>query len=1129
MIEPTNKAALAELFYRELEKIGRHDELGGAGQAEALYRLLSLLFIELTRRERLQFSTLFARIAYVCHRAGVDKALQYYIHAFRKQAVQILQGRQEDGEAAAALGLKVLAQAIEALLDQPVPASLEPLLPSRWPAEMRPVAAREFKAKARVVALSDDEDKSQLLVRDEEQPESAIRVQYNEADRNENFMPTIHAIRRVFGFPVMLNLLDVAVGEDGLYHPRAIIVEPDYLMDVTAVAECFQPGNINPWPFLVKKFLPYDAHPALMIGHIANFFLDELMTRPDLPFRETFTRAFQLNPLAFCLFEDREIKEIMQRSQKHFLNLKQMVARGFAEQEIDPQACYLEPSFYSETYGLQGRLDVLHRGQPKAAIVELKSAKPFMPNVYGQSAPHFVQTLLYDLLVRSAFGKEADPASYILYSGEDEKPLRFAPRIKAQQYEALQVRNQLVAIEWLLAKLGLPGAGDLLEQGRRLFGKLDPARHPTLKGFLLRNFEQFTQSFSRLDELGQRYFTAFSGFIAREHKLAKTGIQGLENANGLASIWLNTYAEKQDSYDIISHLRLLDNKAGEEEPLLAFAKTEFTNPLANFRQGDIAVLYPYQEQQEAALLNQVFKCTIIELDNERVVLRLRSRQFNSAIFEQFEFWNLEHDLLDSSFNGMYRSLYAFANCPKDKQQLLLGLRPPREGQAEEIAVPAELTPEQQDIFGQALAAEDYFLLWGPPGTGKTSMMLKHLVRFLLDNTNENLLLLAYTNRAVDEICDALEGVRQDIRRHYLRIGSRYATAPRFQEQLLAAKTEQAANRQELKDIIDRHRIVVGTLASVASKPELLKLKRFERVIIDEASQILEPMLVGLLPEFERFILIGDHKQLPAVVSQDAESSAVHDDQLQGIGLSNLRNSFFERLYKRCIEFGWDHAYAQLSHQGRMHQDIMAFPNRFFYDGSLKILPASLPAHLKQVQPLPYRPAAAEEEAMVNALEGQLLSCRLLFLPTPPDEESTTQKTNRHEAELIGELVEAFQRIYADNGLPLAGHSIGIITPYRAQIAQIRSVLEARQAPLDLLTIDTVERYQGGVRDIILISLCTNSLSQLASLSSLSDEGVDRKLNVALTRAREHVVLLGCPELLKQSEIYRELLAFCEQE
>ena len=102
-------------------------------------------------------------------------------------------------------------------------------------------------------------------------------------------------------------------------------------------------------------------------------------------------------------------------------------------------------------------------------------------------------------------------------------------------------------------------------------------------------------------------------------------------------------------------------------------------------------------------------------------------------------------------------------------------------------------------------------------------------------------------------------------------------------------------------------------------------------------------------------------------------------------------------------------------------------------------------------------------------------------------------------------------------------NIGVITPYRAQIAQIRSVLEEKGIDPTGITIDTVERYQGGARDIILISLCTNTIYQLEALSAHSDEGIDRKLNVALTRAREHVIILGNPILLQENDVYRALM------
>ena len=148
---------------------------------------------------------------------------------------------------------------------------------------------------------------------------------------------------------------------------------------------------------------------------------------------------------------------------------------------------------------------------------------------------------------------------------------------------------------------------------------------------------------------------------------------------------------------------------------------------------------------------------------------------------------------------------------------------------------------------------------------------------------------------------------------------------------------------------------------------------------------------------------------------------------------------------------------------------------------------------------------------------------MVFLPAASDSKSKTGKTNAHEGIVVSEVVEAFQNIYKNNNITFSKKSLGIITPYRAQIAQIRQALQNKKIDTQLLTIDTVERYQGGARDIIIISLCTNSINQLTSLISVSDEGVDRKLNVALTRARKHLVIIGNPDILNTNQIYHSLI------
>jgi DNA replication ATP-dependent helicase Dna2 len=212
----------------------------------------------------------------------------------------------------------------------------------------------------------------------------------------------------------------------------------------------------------------------------------------------------------------------------------------------------------------------------------------------------------------------------------------------------------------------------------------------------------------------------------------------------------------------------------------------------------------------------------------------------------------------------------------------------------------------------------------------------------------------------------------------------------------------------------------------------------------------------------------------------------------------------------------------LSHQGRMHNDIMDFPNRFFYENNLKILPEY--CGVNQSENTNYAVINTE-----NELEKQLAERRVSYFATEAEDNYQTQKINIHEAKKIAEIVHAYCQLFKANGKKIIPtKTIGIITPYRAQIAQIKNALEAIDESYGQFTIDTVERYQGGAREVILISLCLNNERQLETLVSLDTEGkVDRKLNVALTRAKQHLVIVGNEELMRKSAIYGELLAWAK--
>lgn len=1096
----------AALLYRELTKIANHATWPAAERVLALSGLMERIFLDATKREQIVFSSLFARISYAGHLFQFQPDILRRVHRFRLLAKRVRSG-QEATEKDVQKGCQALAESVLVLTGAAIPAEViagfdpeELLLQAR---ESEP--ADHWLRTARVVAVKDDPEHNCLIVIDEEQSDQPVRVRYGLPERNENFMPTIQVIRKVFGFPVTLNLIDVDIDRSGSYCPRAIVVEPDYLMDVSAIAECFKDTGAEPYTFLVRKFLPYETTEPILLGNIANFFLDRLLTEPDAEWSDVFRETFQLYPFVYAPMKDSEVKSVSGRAQKHFLTLKGMAKEGFARQGIEPEHCFLEPSFFSEQYGIQGRLDLFYKTEDKAAIVELKSGTPFKPNSYGIARSHFTQTLLYDLLVRSVFGQHTDPAKYILYSGVDLNHLRFAPTVAPEQWEALQVRNQMVALERLLTKIK---PGDAVVP---VFGKL---RTTHGKGFTERDYGVFEAAYGRLSLPEKKYFNAFTGFIAREHWLAKTGDDGNDAASGHAALWRRSFADKQQQFSILSHLEIRENRADQADPCIIFQKTEHTNPLANFRVGDIAVLYPVLDAGDTVLQHQVIKCTISELSATHVTVQPRYRQFNLISFETEGYWCLEPDLMDTGFAAQYRGLLEWANTSPEKRALLMGEVPPRRP---DISLDATETVNWQSI----VHSRDYFLLWGPPGTGKTSVMLRDLASWVLRETSDNLLLLAYTNRAVDEICDALDSIGGDIREQYIRIGSRHATAERFREQLLSVRVAPAKNRAELRAVLEDRRIFVSTVASFGQNDGLLRLKKFQRLIVDEASQILEPQLIGLLTRFEHTILIGDHRQLPAITVQRPENTLVEDPDLRAIGLQDLRESYFERLYRRCREQGWHWAYGQLHRQGRMHADIMDFPNRFFYGGLLRTLSETPDAEHRQHRSLWY-----DLPGMDAYLEKVCGEKRVAFFPVNGEDVVFNTKTSRAEADLAVRIVLFFKSLYALNNKPWEPvHTLGIITPWRAQIAQIRASLSEAGIDPDTITIDTVERYQGGAREVIIVSTCVHSESQLASLVSLGDDGVDRKLNVALTRAREHLIVLGNAGVLAMDDRYR---AFMEE-
>jgi DNA replication ATP-dependent helicase/nuclease Dna2 len=487
---------------------------------------------------------------------------------------------------------------------------------------------------------------------------------------------------------------------------------------------------------------------------------------------------------------------------------------------------------------------------------------------------------------------------------------------------------------------------------------------------------------------------------------------------------------------------------------------EFDENTSDLEAGDSVLIHSGRISSTATYHGHVR-----EMDTRRMRVSIPLKNLDASVFAH-QSWTVDRFPSDVTAEASHTALYDFLVSPMDgKKRAVLGMAPAPadQGRGGGPHVPhtfnSRLNSSQREAVSRAVDCPVFHLIWGPPGTGKTKVIPE-----IVERISGPVLLGAFTNTAVDKMLIALLDHHPTTR--FLRIG-RSADSPELVRKIGGDPTEffsddlaaKYGTVRAVKNALQQARIVAATAHRASTLP-YLRRRAFEMAIVDEAGQLTEPLTLGLIVRGRRFVLIGDDRQLPPVVRT-----------------RGLANSMFERL-KRDTD-----AVTLLETQYRMHPEIMNVSNRLFYGGRLK------------------SGVTAQERTPPDGPDGT----PVLFLPV---ESQRDGRSNAEEARVVVDLVRSLtssRRIHPE--------SIGVVSPFRAQVVLLRQMLSGTG-----VTVDTVERFQGGERDIMILSFVRNR-----GTGFVFD---DRRLNVAITRARRKLVLVAHPALFQQSR-YEWISTFTE--
>ncbi|MEH6536655.1 MAG: AAA domain-containing protein [Psychroserpens sp.] len=382
---------------------------------------------------------------------------------------------------------------------------------------------------------------------------------------------------------------------------------------------------------------------------------------------------------------------------------------------------------------------------------------------------------------------------------------------------------------------------------------------------------------------------------------------------------------------------------------------------------------------------------------------------------------------------------------------------------------SQLNDSQNTAVKKSICAANFHLIQGPPGTGKTKT-IAHIAKILID-AGKKVFITAPTHTAINNCLNAIAEEVKD-KTKVVKIGEKYQAAEIIHNDYLTRLRRLPMDRYHNNTHVSKEGIAIGGTPYSMCYPASKRLNNweFDVALIDEAAQMSIPLAVSVMSKSDKFIFVGDHQQLDPIMPS-------------GTGASMFSESIFSRLVRLYPNYK-----SLLNTSYRLNEKLIRIPNMLFYNNALY-----------SARPLPTSNTnivSNEFSEVINHLDSKVLYLHKEF---------DAQGRSPHEADIVAEIVNDIVASGVDY------KDIGIMTPYRAQVREIKKALNKVVGSIDTedtesLFIDTVDRMQGQERDYILYSMANSH--PLESKRRLDFFYSPNRLNVAITRAIKKCIVIA---------------------